>query len=594
MKGKLFISALVMVCAVVSGCTQENSSAASSFKDLSTLDEKFTLPTRDSGGWSILMPSADSRLIYVSSSLGNDSTAKTYLPSDVEIGSDPFAPTGAILSYATIDAAMAMTRDGYPDYVLLLRGDSWDRTGSITLKSGRSVSEKTVLAAYGSATVRPLVKNGGVQLSDASYAAVVGIQFTATKRNPSSPDFVGFANVVNSKGFQLLSGYGGTTVGGILIEDCWFEWFSNNTVQDAVDNGGVLPYLADIVIRRNVISNNYSTVAHAQGLFSSHASILLEENVFDHNGWYQQGLNNAQTDGMATMFNHNTYFSEARETIFRRNIFSRASSIGNKFTSNTNSGKNQVFAWDILLDDNFYVEGEIGISLGGNSDQNNGPRFRNMHVTNNVMTHIGRTHPTGRSLGWGLEIIDWNAGAVEGNLFTTWGDAATLLNTYAINAIGHTTDVSYRGNVVYGVLSSGTLVSFGDGSIQRGITFVGNELNTSYTGRVLSYGFDHQESFSDNYFYSANDPSRWFSVAGVKYVTLEEYRSASGDTTSVTVPRSYVEPSRTLETYLAGLGYATDMDTFVSELKKQSRFNWRPEFTAAAINDYFRAGFVLN
>src|SRR5512141_1829133 len=161
--------------------------------DLSGLSAKFTFPSQGANGWSILTPSADSRLIYVSAS-GNDATAKSYTPASTEVGSDPYDPVGAILPYATIDAALAQARAGYPDYILLKRGDTWTPTAMIHMKAGRSASERMVLGYYGSASARPVVKNYGVNLGRASYSALVGIQFTAARRNPNSPDFAGFAN----------------------------------------------------------------------------------------------------------------------------------------------------------------------------------------------------------------------------------------------------------------------------------------------------------------------------------------------------------------------------------------------------------------
>jgi hypothetical protein len=78
------------------------------------------------------------------------------------------------------------------------------------------------------------------------------------------------------------------------------------------------------------------------------------------------------------MFNHNTYFTDTHETVFRNNLFLRGSSAANKFTSNTKSGKNEIKVWDLVVDNNLYIEGEVGISIGGNDDQNNGPRWRNI------------------------------------------------------------------------------------------------------------------------------------------------------------------------------------------------------------------------
>ena len=75
----------------------------------------------DESGWSIITPSEDSRLIYVSSSLGDDETAEFYAPRDID---DVEAP-GVIKPYQTIEAAMVNAREGYPDWVLLLKGDVW-------------------------------------------------------------------------------------------------------------------------------------------------------------------------------------------------------------------------------------------------------------------------------------------------------------------------------------------------------------------------------------------------------------------------------------------------------------------------------------
>jgi hypothetical protein len=556
--------------------------------DLAHLTAKFTLPAQDANGWSILTPSADSRLIYVSTS-GNDTTARTYTAASSEVGADPFNPSGVILPYATIDAALTQARAGYPDYILLKRGDTWTRTAAINLKAGRSATERSVLGYYGSNTARPTILHKGVNFSWASYSAVVGIRFHASQRDPASSDFVGFANVTGEAGFDGLIGYGGSVTGGLLIEDCWFDWFSGNVLQSPVAS---FAPLTDIIIRRNLFTNNYSTNSHSQGLYTARVSLWLEENIFDHNGWYKQGAGNTQAEGAATMFNHNTYFTETRETVFRNNLFLRASSIGSKFTSNTGSGTNEVKAWDLLVDNNLYVEGEVGISLGGNDDQGNGPRWSNIHVTNNVMQHIGRAQPTLRTLGWGLDVNDWRGGKVAGNIFSHWGDA-TLNNNYAIHSVGHTTDVAYTGNIVYNVSSGSPLVQFLDGATQTGIAFTGNDIWTSYTGQVLSYALTSNAGFGSNYFHSARTAAQWFSVNGT-YSSLDQYKTAAADTTSVAGERSYVEPGRTIETYLASLGYATDMNSYADRLKQQSKFNWSPALMAPAINNYIRAGFTRN
>jgi hypothetical protein len=593
---------LVVLAMIVSGCGGGSGGSGTSTtsgantvvsgstlpSDLAGLAAKFSFPPQDANGWSILTPSADSRLIYVSTS-GNDATARSYTKASAEVGADAFNPSGAILAYATIDAALAQARAGYPDYVLLKRGDTWTRTAAINLKAGRSANERSVLGYYGNTSARPTLLQKGVNFSWASYAAVVGIRFYASQRNPASADFLGFANVSGESGFDGLLGYGGTVTGGLLIEDCWFDWFAGNVLQSPLANYAPL---TDIIVRRNLITNNYSTGGHAQGFYTSRTSVWLEENIFDHNGWYKQGGTTFSdpAEGKATMFNHNTYFAEARDTVFRNNLFLRASSIGNKFTSNTASGTNQINAWNLWIDNNFYVEGEVGISLGGNDDQNNGPRWRNIHVTNNVMMHIGRTQPTLRTLGWGLDVQDWDGGVVSGNIFTAWGDA-TLSNNYAIFSSGNTNDVTYSGNIIHGIASGGPLVAFRDGAIQVRTKFNGNDVWTSTTGQLLSYTLPTNAGFAGNYFHSARNAAQWFSINGAN-ASLDQYKTATGDTTSVAGERSYLDAGRTIETYLGTKGLATDMNSFVALLYGQSKFNWDPTLGAAAINGYVRTGFT--
>jgi hypothetical protein len=582
----LGIAAVLLSVSGCGGSTNRTNPVPATADAPASWEANFTQPPKDVNGWSIMTPSADSRLIYVSSS-GNDSTAKVYLPADAEIGNDPFNPAGVILPYATITAALAQTRAKFPDYVLLKRGESWVIGATLYPKAGRSVTERSVLGYYGSNSARPVVQHFGVDLSRASYSAVIGIRFVASQRNPASPDFTGFNT--NVSGLNALGGYNNSVVGGLLIEDCWFDWFDGNVLQSPLTTA---PVLTDVIVRRNIFTNNYSSAGHSQGLYSDRASILLEENTFDHNGWYQQAVNNVAADGGATFFNHNTYFSETRNTIFRRNLFLRASSIGSKFTSNTPSGINQINTWNLQIDNNLYVEGEIGISLGGNDDQNNGPRWRNIYVTNNVMMHIGRTQPTKRTLGWGLDVQDWRGGLVQGNIFTSWGDSVLLNNNFALHSVGDTTGVEYSNNIFYNLVGGNPMLSFQNPGNQGGIKFFGNEIQVAST--LMFNDLTEKGIFHDNYYSSTLDQSRWFTATGTYYINLADYRTRTGDTTSTAGTRTYVDPNRTIETYLTSLGLPTDMDSFVALLVQQSKFNWRTDIGAEAINKYIRDGFCLS
>jgi hypothetical protein len=55
----------------------------------------------------------------------------------------------------------------------------------------------------------------------------------------------------------------------------------------------------------------------------------------------------------------------------------------------------------------------------------------------------------------------------------------------------------------------------------------------------------------------------------------------------------YLDPNRTIDTYMASLGLSGGYDAFMARADQQSKDNWDPRFTAAAVNNYIRAGFGM-
>ncbi|MFW6162816.1 MAG: hypothetical protein ACODAJ_08580, partial [Planctomycetota bacterium] len=369
----------------------------------------------DDAGWSILAPSPDSRLIYVSSSRGSDATGQAYAPSQDAIGDDPFLPKGPVKPFKTLATAREQSRDGHPDWLLLRRGDMW-REALYAPANGRSAREPAVIAAYGDGPARPQLRPRGKR-SGLSFdihrgfhdIAVVGVEFYASHKDPQSDDFDPTSRMRAGVRFFLSSKP--TAFGRrLLVEDCCLR-FCGATFMVARDaRGGPTERLTGLVFRRNLVLDNYSRISHSQGTYASGISVLLEENTYDHNGWLIRERGNRKDRGGATIFNHNTYFCDCHHVLFRRNLFLRASSIGTKWTANSGRGS----AHHLVLDDNLYVEGEIGISMGGNKT---GPlRFKDVRVTNNVFLHVGRGRPTLRNLGWYVGATDWDGGLVANNL----------------------------------------------------------------------------------------------------------------------------------------------------------------------------------
>lgn len=494
---------------------------------------QFNLPPQDANGWSVLTPSADSRMIYVSDSLGNDANN----------GLSEAAPK------KTIAAGMALTRSGYPDWVLLRKGDTWTiplqnvphQPPAVDMKSGRSLTERMVLTSYGNHANRPTIQTeAGITAvrwwENIQYTAVIGIRLYSFERDPSNPAFTangGFGQAMDgTRGFWGFSTNATTPVRSLLIEDCVVEYYSGSSFQGAAS-------ISDIVIRRSQFLTSYNTASHSSAMYTSGVSAYLEENLFDHGGWYKQQAvpgQNAQAEGQATMFNHNTYFSNSNNTIFRKNIFTRPSSIQNKWTANPENGVDEVKTFNVLMDNNFYYDGEIGVSAGGNTNHNTGFRWADMRIQNNVFLNLNQTRPTNRGLAWGLEIYDWDGGRISGNILAHYGDATLNRNSYGIRYFEHMKDVEISENTVFNV--HGTRDLFPDtGSLFQNIQVGNNDVELSAS--------------------------------------------------------SYLEPNRSIETYMASLGQPATFDAFLAQAKLQSKTNWRPVYTAGIINDYFREGFEI-
>jgi len=252
----------------------------------------------------------DARIIYVSSSTGTDTTQyRFHTPDDPEVGDDPFNPAGDVYEYKTIATAYAKLRDGYPDIMLLKRGDTWNEDLPTWTKSGRSVAERMVFGSYGSLDApRPVIKG------------------FRTSYGPNSPedrfDFVAVTSIAWTGTFSR-------EVGGrdFLIEDC--ATFGGENSGMTIQGLGPEP-LRQFALRRCVVAGRYPNyengTGHTQGLFVKEVSGgLIEDNVFDQNGWNPQG---SGLDA-GNIHSHNTYVSVDNEHIVMRyNISTRAGSHG--------------------------------------------------------------------------------------------------------------------------------------------------------------------------------------------------------------------------------------------------------------------------
>ncbi|HTF83154.1 MAG TPA: Ig-like domain-containing protein, partial [Cellvibrio sp.] len=334
--------------------------------------------TGTSAGFTAIKPSADSKLIYVSSSVGKD--------------------TNACLTEAapckTVSAGMEKMRAGYPDHLYLKRGDVWRDELLKEFVSGRSAAEPSVLGFYGTSGARPRLESAqnllhAFTLKNANF---IGVEFSNHTKVSGSASFTG-----TGKGDIVFLG----PVSNVLIEDCVFnhiefiaqKWTTGNPTNISLRrNIWTGAYYNETSYHRNSRPSN----VYAEGVMG----LLIEENVFDFGGWHP-----SVKGASANMFNHNLYLqagSDGNKLVLRNNIISRGSSHGAQLRSGG------------LAEDNFFGRNAIGLLVG--YEKTALPAGTRAHLKNNVVSE-GHSMFKGTNPCAGGNGVLWNhlcTGAVFG------------------------------------------------------------------------------------------------------------------------------------------------------------------------------------
>jgi hypothetical protein len=369
-------------------------------------------PPRDAGGWTVFTPSPDTHVIYVSNSAGSDQNSGRSTSSPVR----------------TIARGLALLRNGYPDWLLLKKGDTWtDQAIGYFGKNGRSAAEPMLVSSYGTGA-RPVIKTNPALTEAAidtagapvgNFVAIVGLEFYAYTRDPGSSDFNSSTVSKEHSGVNLLS-----AVTWLLIEDCKFSFYQGNSIQGwkAPSHG--------VTLRRNVIVDSYSTNAHSGGFyFSMVFNLVLEENVFDHNGW-----NEVVPGAGATIYNHNIYVQyDCGPATVIGNIFANASSHGS-----------QVRPGGIVVD-NLYVHNPIGLLVG--SGENPTVTSYSSRLARNVFTEGSDITPS-LPRGFGIDIGS-NTGSVEIKDNIIANESSSRAYGHGIAIGPGITAVTVSGNTIY-------------------------------------------------------------------------------------------------------------------------------------------------
>jgi hypothetical protein len=508
------------------------------------------LPDPPSSGWTVFTPSVDTRTVYVSSSTGNDANN----------GLSSAAPK------RTIAGGKTLLRNGFPDWLLLKCGDTWDESlntsGEFRL-NGRSLTERMLVSSYGTGA-RPLLRTGTGNAVDnftqGNHIALVGLHlwahlYTGSQGTPNAVQWLG-------------------ATANFLIEDCFIEGYETNVV--------VMGYPepthrhTNVSIRRNVIADAYNTGGtNSEGIFASSTDgLLMEENVLDRNGW-----NDTIPGSGPTWYRRNVYIQNGCTGVaLRGNILARTEG------AQMRSGGS--------VEENLFLHLPIAVLLGGGMIPE--PQGVTGTIHHNVMLDGGDLQ-AGSPRGWGMWLSNIAQATIDSNVI-------------AHNVSGHAPypvsfDVALNGRgVENAVFSNNTIYAWngytrftGTAAQTVNIQLLNNKFQNEITSDPL---VAHDQSGSTSGVTSANNtfdsiaaPNAWMR-AGAN-LSLAQWKALVNDTTSVAQQVVFPDPTRSIATYHASIGGAPSLDAFMTEARNQSKSNWRVQYTARAVNDYIRAGFGL-
>jgi hypothetical protein len=245
-------------------------------------------------------------------------------------------------------------------------------------------------------------------------------------------------------------------------------------------------------------------------------NLVVEQNVFDHNGW------NASIAGAeATIFNRNVYLQSNNGPVtFVDNISANSSSEGLQARSGG------------AISGNLFLANSAGIYIGENPGTSSAPVSTLTSTVANGNVILGST-----SIRSSSGLLPRSQGI---NVFNASGPGVQVTGNIIANPTGPPVN-------------------------QTGIS-----LNSNVTGI----------SATDNIIY------------GVAHPIVD---SGNGNTTSPNAINltGYVNPSVSAGSYNASLGSIDSLAAFLTEARKQSKGNWRTQYTAKAVINYIQAGFDI-
>ncbi len=346
---------------------------------------------------------SEPKLYYVSSTLGSDAAD----------GLTPSTPK------RTAAAAYDLLRNRSADRMLLRRGDVWvnqnlypaDRTW---YKSGFSTAQPLVVGAYGTGP-RPIIRSETVAVRVQTSDGVKDVRF-------EDLDFQATRTATNAP-----NGISWWAAGGnFTMRDCRIQNYCLNLNVDAPSPMSAGGFLFD---RCEILDAFPGTSGPSQGAYVANVhSVTFDHCVFDRNGY-------RYPDRMATMLNHNCYFSQtATGVVIRDSIVARGSATGIQLRGQR---------MDSIR--NLVLGNPLGITMGHSAQTpqqiSRGIIFGNLVLDGADIGWGSSRLPRGFGIAWGRV----SAGVIQDNIVAHGWTQSGYEPAYTIGDFSYNTTV--RGNV---------------------------------------------------------------------------------------------------------------------------------------------------
>jgi hypothetical protein len=507
---------------------------------------------QDNGSfWTQFTPSSDTRLIFVSSSEGDDSNN----------GLTPATPV------KTLSRAESLLRDGFPDWMLLKRGDTWDHMLPFWSKSGRSETERRGVGASGVGGQRPKIlpdatAPGAIRSqgnTETKYVAFVGLHLEPRNR----ADDQQITGVV----WQRRSH-------SILFEDLYVAGFKDNfSIQSLSEAAPV----ENIRLNGCVVVGSWSKTSHSQGLYASRINgLLIENSVFASNGF------NFDRAALPTLFNHNIYIQSSNINVsVKGNIIADASSHGLQLRPGGDASGN------------VFLSNPIALLLGSN-----GPTTYPVEggVSGTIRSNLvmyGRGINATSPRSFGIDVTNCNSAMVSENILFSGeighnGQAITVADgrEYGVRNVQLEDNwlIGWNGAVILGgqgEAQNPSVISFRRNRIWRDLN--ANNGNNNFNKPFIS-AFDASDpglEIVDNWYGYVGMHSRPF-ISGNEAISISDWRAVyepSGEFVELSILPSDLD----ISDYLSQIGLSGGLEAFIAHAKNQSRQNFNPSFHAPRV-----------